>query len=171
MNTHYEFSVPQLRRGFGILSAYLAAAKRHVEATGLPESDVLQARLAPDMLSFTAQFQRASDKAKNGVARLAQVEAPGFADVEQSFAELEQRIRGTLDFIDLVDPAKFEAAGQRQVELRFRSISGSMTGHTYLTQVLMPDFYFHVATAHAILRNLGVAIGKADYLGKPDYLA
>ena len=76
----------------------------------------------------------------------------------------------TVAFLDSVKPNLFTGAGKRTIELRFRSVNGAMSGHTYVTQVLMPDFYFHVATAHAILRNNGANVGKADYLGKPDYL-
>jgi hypothetical protein len=69
-----------------------------------------------------------------------------------------------------VKPSLFAGAEERTIELKFRSVSGVMSGHTYLTQVLLPDFYFHLATAHGILRNQGLTIGKMDYLGKPDFL-
>jgi hypothetical protein len=162
--------MPLLRRGFGVLSAYLAAAREHVETTALSESAILGARLAQDMLPFSGQIQRASDKAKNGVARLVDVEAPNFPDTEATLAELDARIAKTLDFLDSVKPGRFKGADMRVVELRFRSVNGVMSGHTYLTQVLLPDFYFHVATAYGILRHLGLPIGKADYLGRLDYL-
>jgi hypothetical protein len=169
-NISYQFSVPLLRRGFDVLSSYLAIAKKHAAAKGLSESELLNARLAPDMLTLAGQIQRASDKAKAGVARLAQVTAPSFSDTETTIAELEQRIAKTVEFLDSVTPSRFEGSDDRKVELRFRSVSGVMSGYTYLTQVLMPDFYFHIATAHGILRNQGLPIGKADFLGKPDYL-
>jgi hypothetical protein len=169
-NTIFAYSVPLLRRGFGVLSSYLAIAKEYVQLQGLAESDILGARLAPDMLPFAGQVQRASDKAKNGVARLAQVKAPSFADTEASFGELQDRVSKTLTFLASVNPAKFEGADRRIVELKFRSLNGVMSGTTYLTQVLLPDFYFHVATAHGILRNKGLSVRKSDYLGKPDYL-
>lgn len=170
VNSIHQFTVPLFRRSFGVLSSYISVARQYVEAVGLSESDILAARLAPDMLPFVAQIQRASDKAKNGVARLAQVEAPVFSDTEATFSELDQRIEKTLTFLDSVRPSLFTGADKRTVELHFRSVNGAMSGLTYLTQVLLPDFYFHVATAHAILRHEGVGIGKADYLGKPDYL-
>lgn len=169
-NTMFEYSVPLLRRGFGVLSSYLTIAKEYVALWNLSESDILNARLAPDMLPFAAQIQRASDKAKNGIARLVQVQAPSFADTEGSFDELRDRVSKTLEFLAAVNPTKFEGAEQRIVELKFRSVNGMMSGATYLTQVLLPDFYFHIATAHGILRNKGLSVGKADYLGKPDYL-
>jgi hypothetical protein len=169
-NTSYQFSVPLLRRGFTVLSSYLAIVGEFVKLRSLPESDILNATLAPDMLSLSGQIQRASDKAKSGIARLAQVEAPSFPDSEKSIAELRERIDKTDRFLRSVRPTKFEGADLRIVELRFKSINGVMAGDTYLTQVLLPDFYFHIATAHAILRNKGLSVGKADYLGKPDYL-
>jgi hypothetical protein len=169
-NTTYEYSVPLLRKGFEVLSSYLTIVKDFVNSRSLTESDILNARLAPDMLPFSGQIQRASDKAKNGIARLAQVEAPSFPDTESTVAELQQRINKTDLFLRSVRPVKLEGADRRIVELRFKSINGVMSGNTYLTQVLLPDFYFHIAIAHGILRNKGLPVGKADYLGKPDYL-
>ncbi|MHC2337582.1 DUF1993 domain-containing protein [Bradyrhizobium sp. USDA 4454] len=169
-NAIYQFTIPALMRGLGVLASYLAFARERVRTQGLKESDIMNARLAPDMLTFAGQIQRASDKAKNGVGRLAGVETPAFADTEGSLAELEERIAKTIAFLTSVRSAHFEGAEGRTIELRFKSVSGRMTGQTYLTQVLLPDFYFHIATAHDILRNQGLAIGKADFLGKPDYL-
>ena len=151
-------------------AATFAAAARRVKTQGLHDGDILDARLAPDMLPFSGQIQRASDKAKNGVARLANIDAPSFTDSEATLAELESRVAKTVEFLTSVSPSRFEGADHRRVELRFRSVNGIIEGHAYLTQILMPDFYFHIATAHGILRSKGLAIGKADYLGKPDYL-
>jgi hypothetical protein len=166
----YRFTVPLLRRALGVLSTYIVGVRKHAHAHGLDESMLLSARLAPDMLPFSGQIQRASDKAKNGVARLAEIVAPSFADTETTSRELEERIANTVAFLDSVKPSLFVGADKRTVELRFRSVNGAMSGQTYLTQVLLPDVYFHVATAHGILRNNGIDVGKADYLGVPDYL-
>lgn len=164
----YELSVPAMTRGFAVLSGYLDKAKAHAEAGGVDPAELLGARLAPDMLPFSAQIQRASDKAKNGVGRLTGVAAPSFADTEASFDELRTRIARTVEFIGALTPAQFEGAEERRVELRFRGLSAEMSGFAYLTKLLLPDFYFHIATAHGILRHKGLAIGKADYLGPID---
>lgn len=167
----YDLTVPALLRGFATLSHSLDQAEAHVAAHGLAPETILEARIAPDMLPFAAQIQRASDKAKGGIARLAAIPAPPYDDTEKSFDELRARIAKTVAFIESADTAQFDDAADRLVELRFRSVSGKLKGSVYLTQVLLPDFYFHIATAHGILRNLGVPLGKADYLGAPDYSA
>jgi hypothetical protein len=127
---------------------------------GLQPSDLLQARLAPDMLPFGGQIQRASDKGKGGVARLAGVEAPGFEDTESTFAELAARIVKTTDFLRSVDPKRFEGAEDRTVVLKFRALDGTFRGDKYLMNILLPDFVFHVTAAHDILRHRGVSIGS-----------
>ncbi len=167
-NDMYQFTVPLLRRGMSVLSTYVELAREHAKARGIDEAEILNARLAPDMFSFAGQIQRASDKAKNGVSRLADTTAPAFADNEATLDELDIRIEKTIAYLDSVRPDQFESADTRDVELKFRSLSGVMSGHVYLTQVLLPDFYFHVATAHGILRNLGLAVSKTHYIGKPD---
>ena len=109
-NTLYQFTVPLFRRGFAVLSSYLVFAQQYVGTDGLTEGAILNARLAPDMLPFSAQIQRASDKAKNGVARLAQLEAPSFSDTEKSFSELEQRLARTIAFVSSVPESQFDGA-------------------------------------------------------------
>jgi hypothetical protein len=117
------------------------------------------------MLTFTGQSQRASDNAKSGAARLSGTMAPSFPDTEADFADLRRRLADTDAFLCGLTPEQFDGAETRVVEMAFRSITGAMSGQTYLTQVLMPNFYFHIATAHGILRAAGLEVGKRNYLG------
>ena len=161
--TMYEMTIPTMLRGFGALSGYLERAEKFVRVSGLEASDLIQARLAPDMLTFAGQIQRASDKAKRGVAKLAGIESPSFPDDESTFEELDARIAKTVVFLRSVDAKLFDGSESRSVE--FPSLAGMYRGDEYLRSILLPDFFFHVATAHGILRHRGVPIGKVDYLG------
>ena len=125
----------------------------------------MQARLAPDMLPLAGQVQRASDTSKNAVARLTGIDAPAFPDVETTFAELRQRIGDTLDFFASVDPPRLEDSGAREITLKFGQFQTVLAGEDYLLTFALPNFYFHLATAHGILRHQGVQVGKLDYLG------
>ncbi len=164
--TMYELTIPTLLRGFDVLSTYLHKASAFAEEKGIEPTDLIQSRLAPDMLPLGAQIQRASDKAKAGVARLAVVDAPAFADTETTFAELAARVEKTTAFLRSVDKKHFEGSDTRSVEIKFRSVGGSYPGDRYLMDILLPDFFFHVTTTHDILRNKGLALGKADYLAR-----
>jgi hypothetical protein len=159
----YELTVPTFIRGFRALSGYLEKAEVFGRTTGIEPGELIQARLAPDMFTFAKQIQSASDKARFGVARLAAIDAPRFPDTEATFAELETRIAKTVEFLRSVDPKRFDGSDARAVDLKSR---GTHRGEDYLLTMLLPDFFFHVATAHAILRHRGVPIGKADYLGR-----
>ena len=163
--TMYQVAVPTMLRGFGVLSAYLDKAAAFAQEQGWPPARLIGARLAPDMFTFGQQIQRASDKAKNGIARLAAVDAPTFGDHEESIADFKQRIAKTTQFLQSIDAAKFDGAESRILELKLRAATGPFRGDAYLLSILLPDFYFHVTTAHDILRNQGVQIGKLDYLG------
>jgi uncharacterized protein len=161
----YRLSVPAFVRGFGVLSSYLDKAEAHAQAHGLDLAALVQARLSPDMLPLSGQVQRASDTSKNAIARLAGIEAPGFPDTETTFSELRQRIGKTLEFFDSVDPAVLEGSQSREIALKFGTFAATLTGEDYLLTFALPNFYFHLATAHGILRQQGVQIGKLDYLG------
>jgi hypothetical protein len=158
-------TVPALIRGLGVLAAYVDAAAAFAAERGLAPDVLMNARLASDMLTFTGQIQRASDNAKSGAARLADVSAPSFPDVEADFAALRRRLAATDAFLRGLTPEQFDDAETRVVEMAFRSITGTMSGQTYLTQILLPNFYFHIATAHGILRAAGLDVGKRNYLG------
>lgn len=157
----YEASLPVFARGLTNVAAWLGKAL----AEGGDEAALMQARLAPDMRPFPAQIQFASDTAKGAVARLTGQEAPAMADTEANFAELQNRCQRTLDYMESVPEAAFQGAEEREVFMRFPGGTGyRWTGREYLTGFALPNFFFHVTTAYALLRANGVPLGKPDYL-------
>ena len=129
------------------------------------ESALMESRLAPDMRPFPAQYQMASDSAKNALARLTGTEAPSMPDTEQSFADLRERCDKTIAFLNGFDAASLTGSEAREVELKFPNGQGyRWTGAEYLTGFALPNFFFHATTAYAILRNAGVSLGKPDFL-------
>jgi hypothetical protein len=167
----YDASAPVFTASLTNMQGWLDKAL----AEGKSEAALIEARLAPDMRPFSAQFQMASDSAKGAVARLAGADAPSMPDTETTFAELKTRCQRTIDFIKSVDPAAFAGSEDRQVQLKFPNGMGyQFTGAAYLTGFALPNFFFHVATAYALLRAHGVTVGKPDYLqhlGAPANLA
>ena len=157
----YDASAPVFVRALTNLSALMDKAL----AQGFDEEKLLEARLAPDMRPFPSQIQLASDSAKGAVARLTGTDNPSMADTETSFAELKTRIAATVAFIRSVEPAAFEGGEDRDVVLKFPGGEQHFKGGAYLTGFALPNFFFHVTTAYALLRAAGVEIGKRDYLG------
>ncbi len=134
-------------------------------AAAKPEAELMDARLAPDMRPLPAQFQMASDSAKNGMARLAGIEPPAMPDTESSFDELRARCDRTIAFVESIDPAALADAATREVVLKFPNGQGyRFDGAAYLTGFALPNFFFHATTAYAILRHAGVPLGKPDFL-------
>jgi hypothetical protein len=117
------------------------------------------------MFALTRQVQIATDHAKGATARLAGLPVPSFADTEATFPELKARIAKTLDFIATVKPAQIDGSEGRDISLKAGPRELSFKGQDYLLFFALPNFYFHVTTAFAILRHNGVPIGKLDYLG------
>lgn len=135
-----------------------------VEAGHSPET-LVEARIADDMKPLSAQYQFASDSAKNAIARLAGIEAPVMADTETTLAELQSRCDKTIAFIQSVDPVALQGSEEREVAIKFPSGMGyRFTGEDYLRDFALPNFYFHASMAYAILRGRGVPLGKPDYL-------
>ena len=129
------------------------------------EVDVLaQSRLAPNQFAFVQQIQSACDQAKYAAAYLAGKPAPSHPDTEKTFAELRDRIRKCTGFLATVQKKDFTGAEERKVAPPW--LGGRwLTGHDYLVEVAIPNFFFHVTMAYAILRHNGVSLGKLDYIG------
>jgi hypothetical protein len=161
----YDASTPVFLRGLNVLSAELTKARAHADAQGIAHAELLGSRLAPDMLTLASQVQRASDTSKASVERLTGVAAPKFPDDETSIEQLQERIAKTVAYLDSVGAEHFTGCAQRQIEMKFGEFRPVFTGDKYLLEFGLPNFFFHLTTAHGILRNLGVKVGKLDYLG------
>lgn len=166
----YDVSAPIFANALTDMRAWLD------KASGTKaETELLNARLAPDMRPLSAQFQMASDSAKGAMARLSGLDAPAMADTEASFDDLRTRCDRTIAFIKGIDPAKLAGAAEREVILKFpNGIGYRFTGQQFLTGFALPNFFFHVTTAYAILRAAGVPLGKQDFLqhlGPPNLAA
>lgn len=161
----HSASVPIFVRMLGNINVWLDKAEAHAAAKKFEPSVYLAARLAPDMLPFTRQIQIASDSAKFGIARLAGIEAPKFEDNEASFADLRERIRKTIEFIESVPAAQIDGTEEKDITVPRRAGPVVMKGEFYLKHFVMPNVFFHVTTTYALLRHNGVELGKNDYLG------
>lgn len=131
---------------------------------------LLNSRLAPDQFNLTRQVQIACDTAKLGAARLTGKtdSAPKHADDESTLAQLQQRISETVDYLASFTEAEFTNAAQVHIS-QPRWEGKYVFGNEYLMQHVLPNLYFHISMAHAILRHNGVDVGKKDYLGAMPY--
>jgi hypothetical protein len=162
----HSASVPIFVRMLGNLSRFIDKAQASAEARKFDPKVLVESRLAPDMLPFRTQVQIACDAAKLAVARLAGVEAPKFDDTETSFEELKARIARTIDYVKSIPAASLEGSQTRSIAVPRRGDEPlQFDGETYLKHFALPNFFFHVTTAYALLRHNGVALGKTDYIG------
>ncbi|HQZ07132.1 MAG TPA: DUF1993 domain-containing protein [Burkholderiaceae bacterium] len=158
-------SVPICVTMLGNLNHCLDKAQAFVDARKCEPTALTQYRLAPDMLPFTRQVLIACDAAKNGIARLSGEPAPKFDDTETTIAELKERIGKTVAYLQSVPPEKINGTEEREITFPVgRDATRTLTGEAYLKHWMLPNLFFHVTTAYAILRHNGVDVGKADYL-------
>ncbi|HEX8301931.1 DUF1993 domain-containing protein [Sphingomonas sp.] len=161
----YDIAVPAFLRGFTAMAAFLDKGRAWADEQGVPHEELLAARLYEDMAPLPSQVQRASDAAKLATARLAALEAPPMPDTEASFEELQARIAATVDFLKSVPREKVDGREDAEIVLKLPNNELKFTGRAYLTGFALPNFYFHVTAAYAILRMKGVPVGKRDFLG------
>ena len=162
----YDTTIPAFLQMLNSLTDLLTKAEAHCKAKKIQPEVLLGARLYPDMLPFSRQIQLMSDFAAKGCARLTHSELPSMPDTEKTFDELKQRLAKTIDYLKSFKPAQFEGADEKDVTFPAgpdRTLT--MKGRLFLSSISFPNFYFHAATAHGILRHNGVEIGKRDFLG------
>jgi hypothetical protein len=162
----YDISIPPLTLGLTNLSAILDKAAAYAEDKKVDPKVLADSRIIADMFPLKRQVQIACDTAKGGAARLAGVDIPKHEDTEATFVELKERIAKTLAFVASVKAEQVNASESREIVLAFPQITLKFTGRDYLTKFVLPNFYFHITTAYAILRKNGVDLGKGDFLGQ-----
>ena len=165
----FEF-VQQMKKQLGQLASWLEPAAENARTRKFEPDLFLQVRLAPDQFPFVRQVQIVCDTAKLACARLIgkEKEAPSFPDDEKTMADLRTRIDNTIKYLDGLTRTDFEGAATRSIT-QPRWEGKTMAGADYFVEHAVPNFFFHLAHAYAILRHSGVTLGKRDYLGKLTY--
>jgi hypothetical protein len=162
----YAASIPVFKQLLTALGDVLNKAEAHATARKIQPDALLQARLYPDMFPLIRQVQIAVDFAKGVSARLAGVEVPSFSDDDKTFADLQAKLAQVLGFINGLDAALIDGQEAREIITRPGTDKEKrFTGQSYLLSYGLPQFFFHVTTAYAILRHNGVEIGKRDFMG------
>ena len=157
-------AIVEMKKMLANLDGWIEKTVAFAQKKSFDPSTLLTARLAPDQYPLVRQVQSACDSAKFAGARLTGKEAPKHPDTEQTIDEIRARIRAATSFLDTLKADDFKGAGERRVELSF--LEGKVIlGNDYLIEMALPNFFFHVTHAYAILRHSGVDLGKRDYIG------
>lgn len=164
----YQASVPNLVRALNNLAAVLEKGMAHAEAKGIDPAVLVSSRLYPDMFPLDKQIQIASDVSRKGMARLAGTEAPAMADTEKTLPELIDRLKQSVAYLETFSAENIDDTEEEEITIPIgKGQSMTLPGWPYLSFFVLPNVYFHVTTAYAILRHNGVEVGKKDYLGRP----
>lgn len=161
----YQISVPVFTHMLTNLAAIMEKAAAHCEENKIDPAVLINYRLYPDMFAFAKQVQIAADAAKNGSAYLAGAEPPKSDNTEQTFAELVERVKKTIEFVNAFQPEQIDGSEERDVVIKRGETTVTYKGQAYLLNRVLPNFFFHITTAYDILRHNGVVLGKKDYLG------
>lgn len=160
----YYASFNQMKKQLGQLDKWLEAAIHHAEAKKFDSKNYLSLRLVVDQFSFSRQIQVVCDTVKLGASRLTGKEAPAHPDTEETLEQLRERVRGVVAYLEGFSAKDFESASTATIS-QPRWEGKTMTGADYFLEHVQPNFFFHLTTAYALLRQNGVNIGKRDYLG------
>lgn len=162
----YDQSIARMSHMLGNLDQIVSKAEAYAEENDIEPAALLRARLFPNMRDFIFQVQVVTDMAKSCAARMAGTEVPKWADDEHTFADLHARIKKAQDFIATFKPEQFDGCETKEFELKLGSHTVPFTGKSYLLGFVLPNFYFHMATAYNLMRHNGLPLGKRDFLGE-----
>ena len=161
----YEISIPLFIHNFNILSRILLKAEKDAEKRNIDKIVFLNARLAPDMLPLVKQIQIGTDMVRLGVGRLADIKAPSFKDNERTFSDIQKRIKKTITYLEKIKTNKMDGSDLKPIEFSIRKrVFKFKNGHIYLSDWIIPHFFFHMTTSYNILRANGVNLGKRDFV-------
>ncbi len=166
----YHQAISQLIGNMKAVEVWLDKAEAFAAAKRLDVEVLLNGRLAPDMNPLIYQIQSASDYVKGGAAWLSGQKPPRYEDDEQTIDELRTRIQKTIAFVESVKEEQYEGADARTVSMSFGPAGKLLAGKDYLLQMVVPNAYFHICMAYAILRHHGVDVGKMDFLGSINWI-
>lgn len=161
----YDLTVPAFLRGLRVLSTLLDKGAAFAAEQGIDPATLTGARLIEDMRPLTAQVQLATDSAKGAVIRIGELEPFPLPDTEETFADLQDRIARTIAFLESVPRDRIDGREEATVILKTSRGEFPFTGRSHVLTFSLPNFYFHLTTAYALLRQAGVPLGKLDYLG------
>lgn len=162
----YDLAIKPMRRSLKNLDTIVSTAEAYVDADeNIDAATLVGARLYPNMRPFVFQIRVATDTAKGAAARLTGREAPSWADDEETFAEIHERLKKGIDYLATFKPEDFVGSEDRPIELKAGPNILNFTGSAYVANFVLPNFYFHVTTAYNLLRHNGVVLGKRDFLG------
>ncbi|MBL8642285.1 MAG: DUF1993 domain-containing protein [Rhodospirillaceae bacterium] len=162
----YDLSVPAFNRALKSAKTVLTKAEAHATEKKLDPNALLLARLYPDMFHFTRQIQMVTNMAQWGCALLAGQERPSWGDIEPTFAALNERVQKTVDFVASFKPEQINGCETKPVQLKFPNFTLDFTGTSFLLEFILPNLYFHSATAYGIMRHNGVVLSKSEFLAR-----
>lgn len=163
--TMYQASIPAFVRMLSQLDVILDKAEAHAAAKKIDPVVLTGSRLYPDMFPLSRQVLIACDFCKGAVSRLAGKDVPSWADTETTIPELRARIAKTLEHVKGFKASDIDGSDGRDIKLKVGGQDMQFNGRDYLTYFVLPNLYFHSATAYAILRHNGLEIGKGDFMG------
>ena len=164
----YDQTIAAMSRALLNLDAIVSKAEAYAEERKIDPAVLVQARLFPDMLPFVAQIRIATDTVKGAAARLSGSDLPSWPDDETTFEQIHARIRKALDFLSGFKRDQFAGSEEKKIEFKLGKEQVKFSGREYVVGFVLPNFYFHVTMAYAILRHNGVPLGKRDFLGARD---
>jgi uncharacterized protein len=162
----YAQSIPTLQKNLAALTKFLKKAEAHLDAQKLDKAVVLGLRVYPNMFPLLRQVLLVADFSKGAGARLAGVAVPSFPDDEKTFEDLYARIAKTEAFLASLDAKSFEGAESREITMKVGGEEMKFSGQVYLSNMALPNIYFHMTTAYNLLRGIGVPLGKGDFMGR-----
>jgi len=161
----YQNSIVQFKKMLSNTSAILKKAENHAKAEEIEPKALLEARLFPNMFNLIKQIQIATDQVRHGFGRIAGIELLNLNDSENSFSDLQNRIKQTIEYLNKIKPEQLKGTEQKEIKFSIREHNFEFKAEDYIATWIIPNFYFHIMTAYNLLRHNGVEIGKKDYLG------
>jgi hypothetical protein len=161
----YTAAVVPVRRGLGSLLTLVNKAEEFCVARKIDQEVLINSRLYPDMLPLSFQIRSPTDHGRRLVALLSGNEFPAVENTEKTFAAFKDRVSQSIEYIDSFKPEQIDGTEDKEVLVKFPSVTLPFKGYDFAMSFSVPNFYFHLTTTYAMLRQIGVELSKKDFIG------
>jgi len=163
----YISTVASFQQTLGAVMGLLDKAESYCADEGVAPAEIIQARLADDMLPFAYQVKSTVEHSVGAIEGVRKgVFSPSMAPFPDSFPALRQLLADARATLGAIDPQEVDGFVGRDMRFEFREYRMEFTAEDFLLSFSVPNFYFHATTAYDILRMKGVQIGKRDFMGQ-----
>ena len=163
----YDATVANYLQILGAIGGVLEKSLAHFKEKNVDPAEVVETRLAPDMLPLRFQIASVAHHSRGAMeAAKSGVFTPSRGKPDLDYAALQAMVSEARSELSALAPEAVNALVGKDVTFKAGDVTLPFSAEGFLMSFSLPNFFFHATTAYDILRHKGAPIGKRDFMGR-----